>query len=186
MYPLAGPAFNHLSPLLHRLTRIDYSLRVENPNVNQGQMASNMDERLQATLNDLGATQSQLTLPVEIPQELDFAFAFAGHTVAVEIEKTNKEKILRDLLKCHMYLHFGADFALVVLPKNYPHKQGVWDLFEFGVQRYKECVTYGFGSEERLGRILILGFTQFDSGTCERLSTATRMRMRKEAAAHAG
>ena len=40
-----------------------------------------------------------------------------------------------------MYLHAGADIALVALPGNYAHQHGIWNLFKFGVQRLKECQT---------------------------------------------
>lgn len=136
-------------------------------------------------LHGLGAARAEFALPEEIPQELDFAFSYEGKTVVVEIEKANREKILRDILKCHMYLHAGADIALVVLPKNYPHKHGVWDLYEFGVRRYDECRRYGFGTPDKLGRIVLLGFRQFDAQTGEHLSTRIRERIRRHASAGA-
>jgi len=146
-------------------------------------MASDFDEQMEKALLAHGAKPCDLRLPAEIPQELDFAFAFGGRSVAVEIEKANREKILRDILKCHMYLHAGADFALVVLAKNYPHKHGVWNLFDFGVQRFSECRTYGFGTAEKLDRILLLGYEQFAASTDKPLSKATRQKMRIEASA---
>lgn len=181
LFPSVGEAIPHLSPLLGRLKRVDFVLRVADPSVNQGQMDSSFDEGLEKGILALGASPFDFRLPRGIPQELDFAFAFAGYKVAVEIEKANREKILRDILKCHMYLHSGADFALVVLPMNYPHKHGVWNLFEFGVQRFKECMAYGFGTPEKLGRILMLGYQQFEASTNELLSTKTRQRMRQQA-----
>ena len=90
------------------------------------------------------------------------------------------EKILRDILKCHIYMSAGADFALIGLPKNYPHTHGFWNLFEFGVQRFTECKTYGFGTPDKLGRILLLGYEQFIASTDEPLSSQTRQKMRKE------
>jgi hypothetical protein len=183
LYPNEGEAFRHLSPLIGGLKRINFSLRVDDPSVNQGQMVSDFDGELEKTLLTLGASPFDLRLSSEIPQELDFALVFGARVVAVEIEKANREKILRDILKCHMYLHSGADFAIVVLPKNYPHTHGVWDLFEFGVQRFNECKTYGFGTADKLGRILLLGFEQFAASTNEPLSQKTRQEMRKEAAA---
>jgi len=95
-----------------------------------------------------------LPLPAGVPQELDFAFTFGGRTVAVEIGESEPREILRDILKCHIYLHAGADFAVVAVPRNYAHKHGVWNLFQFGVDRYEECRTYGFGTPDKLGRIL--------------------------------
>src|ERR1039457_6249225 len=126
------------------------------------------------------------TLTPDIPQELDAALGFGGRSVAIEIEKGNREKILRDILKCHMYLHAGADFAIVALPKNYSHTQGVWNLFNFGVQRFRECLNYGFGTADTLGRILLLGFEQFVASTNAPLSRKTRIHMREQAAAQLG
>ncbi|MGB7585122.1 MAG: hypothetical protein WBM11_09775 [Terriglobales bacterium] len=177
-YPQEGAAHEFLLPLLGQLGRIDFVLCVADPSVNQGQMDSDLDESLEKNILALGASSADLRFPPGVPQELDFVFEYAGRAIAVEIEKANREKILRDFLKCHMYLRFGADFAVVALPKNYPHKHGVWDLFDFGVQRFKECTTYGFGSAENLGRILLLGFQQFETASNAPLSVETRKKMR--------
>ena len=182
LHPNEGKAFSHLSPILENLEQVDFSFKVVDSAVNQGQMASDFDLALENKLLDLGTSTLEFALPAPIPQELDFAFTFNDRKVAVEIEKTNREKILRDFLKCHMYFHAGADFALVVLPRNYAHKIGVWDLFEFGVQRFQECRHYGFGTDDKLDRILLLGYTQFEGTTGERLSTRTRKAMREAAA----
>lgn len=182
LHPQRGTAFQRLSALFSKLARVDFSLSVDDPTVNQGQMASDFDSRLEQALHSLGAAPHSITLPPDVPQELDFAFLFDGSTVAVEIEKTNREKILRDLLKCHMYLSSGSDFAVIGLPRNYPHTHGIWDLFEFGRQRYDECRRYGFGTPDKLGRIILLGFTQYDARTGIPLSRATRLAMRKTAA----
>ena len=81
----------------------------------------------------------------------------------------------------YVYLRAGADFALVRLPGN-SAQVGVWPLFDFGVDRFNKCVTYGFGKPDSFGRILLLGFDQFDASTSGLLSAATRQRMRAEAA----
>ncbi len=183
IYPKDGEAARHLAPLFGGLSRIDFSLSVDDPKVNQGQLASSFDTALETALRAGGTTPFKLPLPPDVPQELDFAFAFGGRTVAVEIEKANREKILRDFLKCHIYLHVGAHFAVVALPRNYAHKHGVWDLFEFGMERYNECRTYGFGTAVNLGRILLLGFDQREAATNRLLSKAIREEMRTRAAA---
>ncbi|MBI4025626.1 MAG: hypothetical protein HY360_11650 [Verrucomicrobia bacterium] len=182
IYPKDGEASRHLAPLFNGLSRIDFSFSVDDSTVNQGQMASGFDTALENALRAGGATPFNLPLPPGVPQELDFAFSFRGHTVAVEIEKANREKILRDFLKCHIYLHYSADFAVVALPRNYAHKHGVWNLFEFGEERYNECRTYGFGSADKMGRILLLGFDQHEATTNRPLSKATREEMRTKAA----
>lgn len=181
LYPDDAEPFRLLSPLLSKLQRIDFELSVVDPNANRGQMKSNFDEALESALLRSGVSSFDLPLPSNFSQKLDFAFIFSGSSVAVEIEKTNREKILRDFLKCHMYLHFGADFAMVGLAKNYPHRHGVWNLFDFGVQRFRECKTYGFGTANKLDRIVLLGFEQFSAQTNEPLSKTTREEMRKQA-----
>lgn len=183
LFPDNTDAFRHLSPLLRQLNRVDFTLRVENPSANQGQMASNFDGELERALRSLGARQYHLRLPEGIPQEFDFAFEYKGRSVAVEIEKSNREKILRDILKCHIYMHVGIDYALVGLLKNYAHSHGIWDLYSFGVQRFKECINYGFGTPDKLGRILLFGFTQYDAASNKQLSSLIRQQIRKKAAA---
>jgi hypothetical protein len=183
-YPNDGEASRHLAPLFNRLRRIDFTFRVNDPAVNQGQITSDFDIALEGALGAGGATPCDLPLPQGVPQELDFAFTFGGRTVAVEIEKANREKILRDFLKCHIYLHSGADFGVVALPRNYAHTRGAWNLYQFGVERYNECRTYGFGTADKLGRILLLGFDQHETATNRPLSVTTRGEMRIQAAAH--
>jgi len=181
LFPQEGPAFEHLAKLIQGIERVDYSFTVSDPSVNQGQLASDFDDRLELELQKHGAAHCDLRLPPEVPQQFDFAFTFADKTTAVEVEKTNREKILRDVLKSHMYLHAGADFAVVGLPKNYPHTRGMWNLYDFGVQRFTECRQYGFGTADKLSRILLLGFEQFDADTNQPLTTAWRLEVRKVA-----
>lgn len=180
LYPKSGEAFQHLSPLLDKIESVNFVLSISDPRVNQGQMISTFDAELENKILSLGASLFDFIMPAAIPQEHDFAFSYSGQKVAVEIEKANREKILRDFLKCHMYLQLGADLTIVVLPKNYSHKLGSWNLFEFGVQRYNECLTFGFGTPESLGRILLLGFEQFCATTNELMTKRIRDRMRKE------
>ena len=45
-----------------------------------------------------------------------------------------------------------------------------------------KCLKYGLGTPEKLGRVLLVGYTQYDAETGEKLSAATRQRMRKLAA----
>jgi len=76
----------------------------------------------------LGASVFQLSLPKNIRQRDDGGFSVNGHRFAVEIEKTNKWKILHDIFKFHMYMHFDeVNFCLLVLPKSYPHAIGKWN-----------------------------------------------------------
>lgn len=182
LFPDDTDAFRHLSPLLSQLSRVDFVFNVKNPLANQGQMASDFDGKLERALRSLGVQPCHLRLPEGIPQEFDFAFEYKARKVAVEIEKSNREKILRDILKCHIYMYAGVDYTLVGLPRNYAHSRGIWDLYGFGVQRLRECMNYGFGTPDKLGRILLLGFTQYDGASNEQLSSQMRQQMRKKAA----
>jgi len=181
LFPTDNLAYESLSGVLLGIDRFDFTCCVHDPNVNQGQMTSDLDERLEQAVLSQGAISYSFDLPREIPQQLDFAFRYNDSIVVVEVEKTNREKILRDILKAHMYLNSGADYALLALPKNYSHRHGVWNLYEFGVQRFSECRTYGFGTEERLGRILLIGFEQFDARTKSLLDSAWRIKVRRMA-----
>lgn len=183
-WPKEGEAHDLIAPLFSRFEQVDFHFEVLNPRVNQGQLTGDFDDRLRSELQGAGAENFHLKLLKGIPQQFDFSFSYGDKKIVVEIEKANREKILRDLLKSHMYLHSGADFALIVLPRNYAHSKGMWDLFRFGVERYNECVKYGFGTPEGLGKILLVGYTQFDKESGEKMSVAIRQRMRA-AASHA-
>ncbi len=65
-----------------------------------------------------------------------------GTFMVVEVEKANREKILYDFLKFHMYLQSGADLGLLFLPKNYSHRGGEWDLFDWGKTRHQQARDY--------------------------------------------
>jgi len=181
LYPTDSLAHENLKGILSDIDGFDFVFRIDDPNVNQGQMRSDFDEKFKQAILSQGASSHSFDLPSNIPQQLDFAFRYKDNIVAVEVEKTNREKILRDILKAHIYLHYGADYALLALPKNYPHSHGIWNLYEFGVQRFQECLTYGFGTEERMGRIILLGFTQFDAQTQKPLDTTWRTKVRRMA-----
>ena len=181
LYTTDSLAHESLKGVLSGIDGFEYVFRVPDPNVNQGQLTTDFDDQLEQAILSQGACSHSYDLPADIPQQLDFAFRYENRNVAVEVEKTNREKILRDILKAHMYLHFGADFVLMALPKNYPHSGGIWNLYEFGVQRFRECRAYGFGTVERLDRIILLGFDQFDAQTQMPLDVNWREKVRKMA-----
>lgn len=181
LYPTDSLAHETLKKILLGLDGFEFEFQIPNPGTNQGQMTSDFDGKFEQAILSRGASSHVFDLPPDVPQQLDFAFQYNDNIVAVEVEKTNREKILRDVLKAHMYLHFGADFALLALPKNYAHRHGIWNLYEFGKQRLRECQTYGFGNKERLDRIILLGFEEFDAQTRKPLDVSWRAKMRQMA-----
>jgi hypothetical protein len=173
-YPETSSAFDALWPLLKRCVDVRYTGRISEKNSHQ--VTLDFDDRLRDVLWRNGATEIALSLPQGMRKEYDFAFDFAGHRVAVEIEKTNKWKIFYDILKCHMYLRRDATFALLVLPKNYAHGGDEWDLYTDGVNWYRQCLESGFGTRETFDRILIVGYEQMTQDG-ERLTHQIRRRL---------
>src|SRR5947209_12792222 len=71
LFPEQGDAFRCLSPLLSRLSRIEFNCHVANPAANRGQLTSDFDDAFEKTLGQLGAPVFQLSLPANIPQRHD-------------------------------------------------------------------------------------------------------------------
>ncbi|MHB8521945.1 MAG: hypothetical protein ACYDH9_14450 [Limisphaerales bacterium] len=44
--------------------------------------------------------------------------------------------------RCH-FVPANSPFAVVVRPRNYAHQDGLWDLFECGVERYNVPIVQG-------------------------------------------
>lgn len=157
-FPQGSKVYEFLGPLLDGCVEIRFPYSIGERNSNQ--FTFDFDSKLKANLLASGGQLTQLTLPKAILKEYDFSFSFNGKIVVVEVEKANREKILYDFLKFHMYLRHGADFGLLFLPKNYPHRSGEWKLFDWGKTRYQQSREFGFGSPEILDRILIAGYEQ--------------------------
>jgi hypothetical protein len=157
-HPETSSAFRELWPLLKRCRDMRYSGQISEKNSNQ--ITLYFDDQLRDVLRRNGAPEIELSLPPGTRKKNDFAFTFKDYRVAVEIEKTNKWKIFYDILKCHMYLLGDATFALLVLPRNYAHGGGEWDLYTEGVNWYRQCLEFGFGTRETFDRILIVGYEQ--------------------------
>jgi hypothetical protein len=164
-------------PLIAGLCEVRFPVTVGERNSNQ--LTYDFDSRLKAALLAQGATQTEWNLPRKINQRYDFAFSFGGKRAVVEVEKANWEKILRDLLKFHVYFQHGADFALLFLPKNYPHSHGEPDNFEAGRELYAQCLESGFGQASNFDRILLVGYEQF-TAEGERFTSAARNRLKAE------
>lgn len=158
-YPDTSLACQTLSPLLSKLGEVRFPYAIGERNSNQ--FTFKFDSCLKARLLAIGAVETKLVLPKEIKKEQDFVFSFGSKKIVVEVEKSNREKILYDFMKFHIY--FGADalFALLFLPNNWAHSGGEIDLFAEGKKHYQHCLKFGFGTPDSLGRILLVGYQQF-------------------------
>jgi hypothetical protein len=173
-FPAGTPAHQHLGGLIAHIGEVRYNASIGTRNSNQ--FTYSFDAPLESRLTDLGCTQCTVNLCDGLRNQSDFAFMYSGVRVAVEVEKANWEKILYDFLKFHIYFASGAQFAMLFLPRNYPHSGGEVDSFTIGCERYQQCLKYHFGDPEHLGRILLVGFEQFTAdGT--RLSSSVRRQM---------
>jgi len=108
-------------------------------------------------------------------------------TTVIEIEKSNKKTIWFDLIKILMIIGQNiAHFGLLVVPRNYAHKIGVWDLFS-EARYYKWCFAQ-FAKVDSclLSKIAILGYTQeaHISGNWTRLDSSVVRSIKKQARYH--
>lgn len=78
----------------------------------------------------------------------------------IEIEKTNKKTIWFDFIKFMMLIRAEvADFGVLLVPRNYAHAKGVWDLFK-EARFYKHCLGQFAGVDEKLlSKIAIIGYS---------------------------
>lgn len=159
LYPQNSLAYETLSPLLSQLGDVKFPYSIGENNSNQ--FTFKLDAYLKARILARGAIETELVLPKEIKREYDFVFSFAHHKTVVEVEKSNDEKILYDFMKFHIYFGSGANLAVLFLPNNWAHRHGALDLFSEAKERYQNCLNFGFGTPESLGRILLVGYQQY-------------------------
>lgn len=98
----------------------------------------------------------------EIPDiKPDFVLSNNRIVLAVEIEKSNEKTIWFDLIKLMMLINADiVQFGLIVAPRNYAHKTGVWHPFD-RAQFYKYCLyKYANVDIALMKSIAIMGYTQ--------------------------
>jgi len=84
-----------------------------------------------------------------------------GNVLVVEIEKANREKILRDIVKMLLFFEAGqADLAALVCPRNYVHGNGVWKVFDIAHQVLRAFIRVTQLPESKANRLALIGFTQ--------------------------
>jgi hypothetical protein len=158
-YPRGSPAAIALSPTLKRCSEVRFPFRIGERNSNQ--FTFDFDTHLEAHVMRCGGESIKFSLPKSIKRAFDFVFTFKGKLVAAEVEKANKDKILYDFLKFHMYFRNKVDFGVLFLPKNWPHSNGEVNMFDNGIERYQRCVEFGLGARSGFDRILLVGYQQF-------------------------
>jgi hypothetical protein len=81
--------------------------------------------------------------------------------IVVEIEKANREKILRDIVKMLLFFEAKqADLAALICPRIYVHGGGAWKLFDTARQVLRAFVRVTQLPEDKAKRLALIGFTQ--------------------------
>jgi len=117
------------------------------------------------TMNSIGWEPQPFDMLQEledIPNIIPDGIISKGHsTIAIEIEKSNKKTIWFDLIKLMMLINQDVvDFGLLVVPRNYAHRLGVWNLFN-EARYYRYCLSrFAKVDEQLLSKIAIVGYTQ--------------------------
>ena len=129
---------------------------------NSYQLTSNLDDRL---IHSIGWVSSQLKPDKELGQlpgiKPDGLFDYGTSRILLEVEKTNKKTIWFDLIKMIMLIRsHAAEYGLLVVPRNYCHSLGAWDLYK-EAKFYRYCLSHFAGvSDDWLSKIAVVGYTQ--------------------------
>lgn len=138
---------------------------------NNYQINFSFDHALQEHLTSSGlpCSSAKLSMPDEIislvGRDADFKVECGPNRerVVVEIEKAQKEKILRDFVKLLLFLDEGsADCGLLICPRNYAHGTGggLWRVFDTARQVTQALVRAAEIPSRKADRIALIGYTQ--------------------------
>jgi hypothetical protein len=157
-------AFEQVVCFLKQVEGIGYRLLCRGSK-NNYQLISDFDSVVEHKLIEFGGRRFSLSPSCSANIDFDFALQLGTIKCVFEMEKTNKEKLLYDFLKMHVYLDSGADVAILLVPVNWAHSSGVIDLFSVAANRFSLCRQYGMLNKEKAHRMLLLGFTQIINGS---------------------
>ena len=149
---------------IHKLKNSHYSLTCKSPK-NSYQLVSDFDEVICNQLISFGANSFQFFPNCNESIDFDFSLKLANTKAVFEVEKANKEKLLYDILKMHIYIESGAEMAVLICPTNWAHANGTVDLFALAKERFNLCKNFGMIDENKIPKMLIVGFTQIYQST---------------------
>lgn len=119
----------------------------------------------------------------------DGIFKSDESTFCIEVEKSNKKTIWFDYIKFMMLIGRGiSDYGILIVPRNYAHKHGVWNLFN-EARYYRECLaTYAQIAPEILNKVAIIGYTHqcFYENQWTTLTSQIAMNIKKQASSFFG
>lgn len=137
---------------------------------NSYQVNLNFDDKLheracsgghECTSGPVLSAPREVARAVGLKADMLFRVPSTGNIVVVEIEKANREKILRDIVKMLLFFEANqADLAALVCPRNYVHSGGVWKVFDTAHQVLRAFVRVTQLPESKAKRLALIGFTQ--------------------------
>jgi hypothetical protein len=131
---------------------------------NSYQLKSTLDLAIQQTMISKGATRFTFQPACSVRIDSDFALSIGREKVVFEVEKANREKLLYDFLKMHIYLRSGATAAVLIAPTNWAHSSGVQDHFDLAQKRFDLCKEFGMMDRTQSENMMIMGVTQYYEG----------------------
>jgi len=85
----------------------------------------------------------------------------SDYAIVLEIEKANKKTLWFDFIKLWMYIETGqAHAGIIIVPLNYAHRHGVWNLFDEAVRCKYFLKRFANIPEEKLRLVGIIGYEQ--------------------------
>lgn len=155
----------------------DFVLTCNSPR-NNYQLNSDFDDAFSHAAQAAGWEPTTLLTPPDIARAHDGYFKYGELSIVVEIEKTNWEKFLYDLLKCHIYISSGANGCIILLPVNWPHKNGIKNIYHDCIPRLDVATKYHAIRPDVLGSLVVVGFEQMYEGV--RFNSEHRQSMRAD------
>lgn len=185
--PHSNAFLESINQIVEATEGLRFTAMIKSP-TNNYQMALDFDN---AWCSSVKATRKWDGIPFdakslkEIPNiKPDFLLSNGSTVLAIEIEKSNEKTIWFDLMKLMMLINGGiVQFGLVVAPRNYAHKTGVWHLFD-RAHFYKYCLyKYANVHIDLIKSIAIVGYTQEAkvSGSWTQLSKDVVINIKKQA-----
>jgi hypothetical protein len=163
-----------------------FDAEIKNVKSNSGQVTLQaFDEKLEERLNALGCAilpHPVITLQKRMTPDITLYRDFDGRSVkmSVEIEKANWEKILRDLLKLHAYLHTGIDLGIIIIPEFHAHNHGKANQLKWARNMIESSLEVGMWNPSFSRKIMLVSFKMYCAETDQEYSKLVRTRFQDQ------
>ncbi len=146
-YPVFVDCFQSLS-------EVHYDAEIRDPNKNSSQITHDQLDHVLA--RELGGL-SKHDWPRQA-KDADILLQSGDDTCVIEVERSNHEKYLRDLLKIHAYLYHGASVGVLVVPENHAHRHGEVKTLEIAQRHIESSMKYGMWNPDFIDRFFLVSY----------------------------